>query len=94
MLEVRGDLDLGQEPLAAQDGGELGVKQLDRHAPAMAQVLGEIDGGHPALAELALDPIAVGDGGCETRDGVGRWGLGQRSFMRTRRSEYGPGNSA
>ena len=32
MLEAGGDLDLGQEPLAAEDGGELRVEQLDREA--------------------------------------------------------------
>ena len=45
----------------------------DDACQAVAQVLGKIDGGHPALAELALDPIAVGEGGCETRDGVRRY---------------------
>ena len=33
------------------------------------QVLGEVDGGHAALAELALDAVAVGEGGGETVDG-------------------------
>ncbi len=31
----------------------------------MLEILGEIDGGHAALAELALDAVAIGEGGRE-----------------------------
>ncbi len=59
MLQVGGDLDLGQEAIAADDGAELGVEDLDRDLAAVLQVLGEVDGGHAALAELALEAVAV-----------------------------------
>ena len=65
MLEVGGDLDLGEEAVAADDGGELGVEDLDGDLAAVLQVLGEVDGGHAALAQLALETIAVGQGSLE-----------------------------
>ena len=60
VLQVGGDLDLGQEPLAADHGGELGVQHLDGDLAAVPQVLGEVDDGHAALAELPVDAVAVG----------------------------------
>ena len=44
---------------------ELRVEDLDRDLAAVLQVLGEVDGGHAALAELALEAVAVGQGGRE-----------------------------
>ena len=40
---------------------ELGVEDLDGDLAAVLQVLGEVDGGHAALAELALDAVAVAE---------------------------------
>ena len=71
VLEIGGDLDLGQEALAAEDGGELGVEDLDRDLAAVLQVLGEIDRGHAALAQLAHEAIAVGQGRREAGGWVG-----------------------
>ena len=71
VLEVGGDLDLGQEALAAEDGGELGVQDLDGDLAAVLEVLGEIDGGHAALAQLALEAVAVGQGRREAGCGAG-----------------------
>ena len=61
MAEPRGDLDLAQEALAADGVGELGLEQLDRDLAAVAQIVGEVDGRHPAAADLALDPVAAGE---------------------------------
>ncbi len=61
MLEVGGDLDLGEEPVAADDGTQFGVEDLDGDLAGVLQVLGEIDGGHAALAQLALEAVAVGE---------------------------------
>ncbi len=61
MLEVGGDLDLGQEAVPAQHGGELGVQHLDGDLAAVPEVLGEIDGGHATLAQLALEAVPVGE---------------------------------
>ena len=61
MLQVGGELDLGQEPLGADHGGELGAQELERDLAVVPEVLGEIDGGHAAGADLAFDPVAVGE---------------------------------
>ena len=60
VLQVGGELDLGQEPLGADDGGELGPEQLEGDLPVVPEVLGQEDRGHAAGADLALDPVAVG----------------------------------
>ena len=61
MLEVGGGLDLGQEPLGADDRGQLGAQHLDRHLAVVLEVLGEVDRGHAAGAQLPLDAVAVGE---------------------------------
>ena len=71
MLEVGGELDLGQEPLGADDGGELGPKHLERDPAVVAEVLGEVDGGHAAGADLPLEAVAVGQGGLEPAEQLG-----------------------
>ena len=68
MLQVRRGLDLGEEPLGADDGGELRAQHLDRDLAIVLQVLGEIDGRHAAGAELALDAVAVGEARGEAFD--------------------------
>ena len=55
MLQPGGDLDLAEEAIAADRGGELGPQHLDRHLPVVPQVLGQIDRGHAAAAQLALE---------------------------------------
>ena len=65
MLQPRGDLDLAAEPLGAERRREVGAQHLDRHLAVVLEVFGEIDHRHPALAELALDAVAVGERGGE-----------------------------
>ena len=60
MVELGGDRDLAQEPLGAERVGEFGVEDLDRHGAVVLEVVREVDGGHAAVAELALDAVAVG----------------------------------
>ena len=62
MLEVGGGLDLLQEPRGADERRELGVHDLDRHLAIVAHVMREIDRGHTAGAQLALESVAVGQG--------------------------------
>ena len=61
VLEGRGDLDLAEEPLAAEHGRQLGLEQLDGDGAAVLQVLGEEDDRHPAVAELPLDPVSIAE---------------------------------
>jgi hypothetical protein len=65
VLQRGGDLDLAEEALAAQRGGQLGLEHLEGDAPTVLEVLGEEDDRHAALAELALDAVAVADCGRE-----------------------------
>ncbi len=53
------DLDLPQESLRADLGGQVRPKHLERDAPVMALVLREKDDSHPALAQLASDRVAT-----------------------------------
>ena len=63
MLELRGGGDLLHEAVGAQDGGQLGLEDLDGHLAVVLEVLGQVDRGHPALAQLPLDAVAVRQGG-------------------------------
>ena len=74
MLQIGDGLDLAEEPLGADDGGELRPKHLDGDLAVVLEVVGEVHGGHAAGAELALDPVAVGHGEGEPVDGVGHDG--------------------
>ena len=53
------------------DGGEFGPQDLDGDLAVVLEVVGEIDRGHAAGAELALDAVAVGQGGRELGQRVG-----------------------
>ena len=59
MLEVCRDADLAQKALDAEHGAELGVEHLQCDRPVVLHVAREIDGGHSAAADLALDRVAV-----------------------------------
>ena len=78
-------LDLAGEAVRAERGGELGAEHLDRDLAIVLQVLGEVDGGHAALAELALDPV----GGAE-----GRWSWSRGSVDVVSRRGGGTGESS
>ena len=67
MLELCRDPDLAQESLGADRGRELRPQHLDGDRPVVLEILGQKDGGHPALAELALEAVAVGESRCEAR---------------------------
>jgi len=47
------------------DRRELRAQHLDRDFPVVLQVLGEIDRGHPAGAELPFNAVVLGDGDAE-----------------------------
>ena len=61
MLQRGGDLDLAEEPIAAESHRQLGFENLERDGAMVLEVGGEVDHGHAALAELALDPVTVAD---------------------------------
>ena len=51
-----------RQKAGAEGAGELGVEHLQGDGAVVAEVLGEVDGGHSAAAELALDAVAIGQG--------------------------------
>src|SRR5256886_11270430 len=57
MSEVRGDLDLAQKTVGTQAGRELWTEHLECDETVVLQITREIDCGHPAAAELALDRV-------------------------------------
>lgn len=59
MLKVRGGLDLGEESVGPDDSGELRFENLDRDLPLVLQVIGQVDRGHSAFAEFALQSVAT-----------------------------------
>jgi len=68
VLERRRDLDLLEETIRAQQGGQLRPKQLDRYPAVMLEVFRQVDRRHTALAHLTLDAVAVGEGGGQVVD--------------------------
>ena len=72
VLKARGEADLAQEPVGAQAGGQLGPEDLDRDRAIVADVVGAIDHGHAAAAELPLESVAVGEGNGKAAGRVGQ----------------------
>ena len=59
MVDRRGQLRLAQETLAEGPVlGQAGGEHLERHLPLQAQVLGQVDDAHAALAEQRFDPVS------------------------------------
>jgi hypothetical protein len=70
VLEVRRDLDLGEESLDSEHGAEVRLQDLERDVPVVPQVAREIDGGHSARADLTLDLIVVRQRRAELTEGI------------------------
>src|SRR5258706_11089143 len=50
MLKIRGNPDLGQKSFDAKDGAQVWIEEFERDVPVVADVAGEIDGGHSTSA--------------------------------------------
>ena len=88
MLQVGGDLDLGEETIAADDGAQLGVEDLNGDLAAVLEVFGEIHRGHTALTQLAVEAIAVGESVDEPVRHAGAHREAAASRARTSSSQY------
>ena len=73
-LRRRGDLDLAQEPIGADVGGKLRVEHFHRDRPPMLEVLGQMDGGHAAAPDLALELVAASQSFLQAVDQTGHCG--------------------
>ncbi len=65
VLEPRSCPDLRKKAVAAQRGTQVGVQHLDGDIAFVADVVREVDRGHAALTEFALDAVAIGQRGGE-----------------------------
>jgi len=59
VVEPGGEPDLPDEPLGAQRVRQLGMEDLQGDRTVVPEIAGEIDRGHAATAELALEHVAV-----------------------------------
>ena len=80
VLEPGDKLDLPEEPLGAERVRQLGMEHLERDGTVVLEVVSEADRGHPALAELALDNVAVGQSCLETTHDFGQVDSPSRSY--------------
>ena len=70
MLEPGGEPDLPLEPAGADGRGHLREQYLQRDGAVVLQVPGEVDDGHPAATELALEGIPIRERGPKRRQSV------------------------
>ena len=61
VLQIGGDLDLGEKPLYAEHCTELRLEHLERDVALVLDVVSEVDGRHAAFSELTLDGVAAGE---------------------------------
>ena len=61
MIQPRRELDLAQKPLPAERLGKVAVQHLDGDVTPVLAIVRKVDGGHPALAELAAELVSVGE---------------------------------
>ena len=74
MREVGRGFDLGQETLGTDHGSEFRLQNFERHLAVVLQVVGQVDRGHAALTEFALDGVAAFESRVEAGDGIGHGG--------------------
>jgi hypothetical protein len=72
MVEPGGQADLAKQAFRTQSADELWAEHLEGNWSVVLQVPGEPDRRHPAAAELALEHVAVGQGGLEPFNGLGQ----------------------
>ncbi len=61
MIQAGGQLDLSKKALAAERFREIGTQDFDRDFPAVLVVVGQVDRGHTARSELAVESILMGE---------------------------------
>ncbi len=75
MGQAGGGMDLAQEAVGGDGGGQLGAKDLDGDAAVVAQVVGAQDGTHGAVRHLCLQGVATLERGAQGAFGDGRQSL-------------------
>ena len=75
MVKLRDQSDFSQESLAAKLSRDVGPQHLQGHIAVVLQIVREVDCRHPALAQFAVEAVAVAQGtgklgtkvGCRSR---------------------------
>src|SRR5689334_13598197 len=93
MGEPSGDLDFAQEPIGPQARSQVRAEHLESDRPAVFQILGQIDGGHAPAADLALEPIALGERVLEVGEQIAHTAIkgGRTATHVGTTPSYGPG---
>ena len=82
VVETRGEPNLPNEPLRTQHLRKLRMQNLQGDRTVVPEIAGEIDRGHAATAELALERVAVRQGGFETFKGLEQRDLSNKGSSR------------
>jgi len=82
VLQPGGIADFALEAIGTERGGKVGVEYLQGHRSVVPQVVREIDRSHATNAELALERVAVGEGGLEAFQGLGQRDVPERGTSR------------
>ena len=72
MGQLGHQLDLPEKPLGAHGTGDVRPENLDGHVATVAEVAGQVDGGHAAGAQFAPNVVAAGQGGRQASR-LGHW---------------------
>jgi len=81
MLQAREKTYLADESKLTGVRSRICVQNLERNAPVVPRIAGEINGCECTLPNLALDLIPAGKGGTEWREGILRDGRSRHSFV-------------
>jgi hypothetical protein len=71
MLKARGDSNLAQKSVGANNGGELGTQHLDRDVPFVLEIRRAEDDRHPTLTELARECVALAEARLQSLEKTG-----------------------
>jgi hypothetical protein len=66
MLHAGGDLNLREDPLCPKRRRDLRAEHLECHLASVLGILSEVNDGHAASSQLALDDVSLGEGGVQT----------------------------
>jgi hypothetical protein len=59
VIQPSENLDLALEAFCSERGGQVGIQDFDGDVAVVSRVSSEKDRSHPALADLAIDPVSL-----------------------------------
>lgn len=70
MLQRRSDVDLREKSLGAEHRRQLGEDYFYGDLSPVSDILSQVNGRHSTFAKLAIENVAIGQGGGEPLNGV------------------------